>query len=226
MRFFNCLILLGFLLLAFVSANDPSPLQDFCVPATDFKSAVLVKGQYCKDPHHVTSDDFYTTRLKYGGDTSNKLGAAITPIFIDEFPALNGAGIAMSRVDYQKGGVNPPHHHPRASEIFTVLEGTLLAGFVTTNPDNKYYFKELHKGDTFIFPVGLIHFQKNIGNGPAKALAAFSSQNPGVVTIGNSVFNSKPFIQDEVLSKSFLFEKTEDVIELKERSWVHIINFG
>ncbi|KAM7250065.1 hypothetical protein ACFE04_021948 [Oxalis oulophora] len=221
----NIYFLLGFCLLALASANDPSPLQDFCIPAPTLQSAVLVKGQYCKDPKHVTSDDFYTTRLKYGGDTSNALGAAITPIFIDEFPALFSAGIAMSRVDFAKGGVNPPHLHPRASEIFTVLEGTLLAGFVTTNPHNTYYYKELSAGDTFVFPVGLIHFQKNIGSGKAKAIAAFSSQNPGVVTVGNAIFHSSPGIHDDVLHKSFLAEKTEEITTFKSKKWVHIINF-
>ncbi|KAM7271735.1 hypothetical protein ACFE04_030949 [Oxalis oulophora] len=218
-----CSVLLA-LAFSFASANDPTPLQDFCIPTKDHHNAVLVKGQFCKDPAKVTGDDFHTSRLKYPGDTSNKLGAAITPIFIDEFPALNGAGVAMSRVDYVKGGVNPPHIHPRATEIFTVRKGTLYAGFVTTNPNNTFYSKILTEGDTFVFPVGLIHFQMNIGNGPAMAIAAFSSQNPGVVTVGNALFDSKPKIDPTVLAKSFL-SSDDEIKKYHTKEWVHIINF-
>ncbi|KAJ0592910.1 putative germin, rmlC-like cupin domain superfamily, rmlC-like jelly roll [Helianthus annuus] len=66
--------------------------------------------------------------------------------------------------------------HPRATEILTVLEGTLQVGFVTSNPDNHFITKVLKKGDVFVFPVGLVHFQHNVGNGYAVAIAALSSQ--------------------------------------------------
>ncbi|KAL0343268.1 UNVERIFIED_CONTAM: Germin-like protein subfamily 1 member 13 [Sesamum angustifolium] len=47
--------------------------------------------------------------------------------------------------------------HPRASEILVVLEGTLYAGFITTNPPNpndknKLFAKILKPGDVFVFP--------------------------------------------------------------------------
>ncbi|KAM7269148.1 hypothetical protein ACFE04_024645 [Oxalis oulophora] len=220
------LLFFALLALAFTfSSADPPTIQDFCIPPDSHSNAKLVKGQYCKDPSKVTSDDFYSTRLRSGGDTSNKLGTAITPIFIDEFPALNGNGLAMSRVDYQKGGVNPPHLHPRASELFTVIEGTLLAGFVTTNPNNTYYTKILNKGDTFVFPVGLIHFQMNIGKSNAMAIAAFSSQNPGVVSVGNAIFDSHPPISPDVLAKSLLTSEVE-ITQQQLKQWIHIINFG
>ncbi|KAM7250249.1 hypothetical protein ACFE04_022132 [Oxalis oulophora] len=216
--------LLAFLLFTFVSA-DPPPLQDFCIPPEDPSTAVLVKGQYCKDPKLVTSDDFYSQRLRKPGNTSNALGTAITPMFVDEFPGINGAGLAMSRVDYVRGGLNPPHLHPRASELFTVIEGKIRVGFVTTNPNNTYYTKVLARGESFIFPHGLIHFQKNIGKGPAMAVAAFSSQNPGVVSVGNAVFDAHPYIDPSVLAKSFLTHD-DQIKEWQLKEWIHIINFG
>ncbi|KAI3880358.1 hypothetical protein MKW92_015466 [Papaver armeniacum] len=97
--------------------------------------------------------------------------------------------------------MNPPHTHPRATEILTVLEGTLEVGFVTSNPDNILIRKILQKGDVFVFPIGLIHYQRNIGHVNAVAIAALSSQNPGVITIANAVFGSKPDIGVEVLTK-------------------------
>ena len=61
----------------------------------------------------------------------------------------------------------------------------------------------LQKGDVFVFPIGLIHYQRNVGNGNAFAIAVLSSQNPGVITIANSVFGSKPHIPSDILVKAF-----------------------
>jgi uncharacterized RmlC-like cupin family protein len=64
---------------------------------------------------------------------------------------------------------------------------------VTSNPDNKLLAKVLNKGDVFVFPEGLIHFQFNYGTKNAVALAALlDSQNPEAITVANAVFGSKP----------------------------------
>jgi hypothetical protein len=88
-----------------------------------------------------------------------------------------------------------------------VLEGTLYLGFVTSNP-NKLFSKVVKKGDVFVFPKALIHFQMNLAHDkPAAALSSLSSQNPRVITIGNAVFGSDPPISDDVLARAFQVEK-------------------
>ncbi|KAK6918870.1 Cupin 1 [Dillenia turbinata] len=135
---------------------------------------------------------------------------------MDALPGLNTLGIGIARIDYAPYGVNAPHIHPRATEILTVLEGSLLVGFVTSNPENRLISKVLQKGDVFVFPMGLIHFQKNLGNTNAVAIATLGSQNPGVIIVANAVFGSNPSIPADILSKSFqLDEKT--VLELQKR---------
>ncbi|KAL0339556.1 UNVERIFIED_CONTAM: putative germin-like protein 2-1 [Sesamum radiatum] len=114
----------------------------------------------------------------------------------------------MVRIDYAPWGIKPSTHSPRATEILTVLEGSLQVGFVTSNPDNSLITKTLQKGDVFVFPVGLIHFQRNVGSGNAVAIAALSSQNPGVITIANAVFGSKPGISSDILAKAFQVDKS------------------
>ncbi|RHN72913.1 putative germin, rmlC-like cupin domain-containing protein [Medicago truncatula] len=57
----------------------------------------------------------------------------------------------MTHIDIAPWGVNPPHSHPRATEILTVLEGTLEVGFITSNPENRHFRKVLHKRDVFVF---------------------------------------------------------------------------
>ncbi|XP_052201553.1 putative germin-like protein 2-1 [Diospyros lotus] len=182
-------------------ASDHSPLQDFCV--ADPNSPVLLNGLACKDPKLVQANDFFFSGLHLAGNTSNAVGSKVTPVTATQLPGLNTLGIAMARVDYPPWGINPPHTHPRASEILTVLEGSLYVGFVTSNPENRLISKVLHKGDVFVFPQGLVHFQKNTGYGNAVAIAALSSQNPGVITIANAVFGSKPDIASDVLAKAF-----------------------
>jgi hypothetical protein len=94
------------------------------------------------------------------------------------------------------------------SEILTVLEGSLYVGFVTSNPNNQLISKVLQKGDVFVFPVGLVHFQQNVGNGNAISISALSSQNPGVIAIASAVFGSKPSISNDVLAKAFQLDKS------------------
>ncbi|KAF8408739.1 hypothetical protein HHK36_004807 [Tetracentron sinense] len=187
-------------------AFEPSPLQDFCV--ADTGSSARVNGLTCKDPKLAQADDFFFSGLHVTGNTSNPVGSKVTPVTAAQIAGLNTLGISMVRLDYAPWGINPPHTHPRATEILTVLEGSLHVGFVTSNPDNRLITKVLQKGDVFVIPVGLVHFQRNVGYGNAVAIAALSSQNPGVITIANAVFGSNPPISAEVLAKAFQVDKS------------------
>ena len=126
---------------------------------------------------------------------------------VDTFPGLNTLGISLARIDFAPYGQNPPHTHPRGTEILVVLEGTLFVGFVTSNTDNRLFTKTLNKGDVFVFPVGLIHFQVNEGKANAIAISGLSSQNAGAITIANAVFGSNPPINPDVLTKAFQLDK-------------------
>ncbi|XP_004489241.1 putative germin-like protein 2-1 [Cicer arietinum] len=198
-------------------AFDPSPLQDFCVAINDTKTGVFVNGKFCKDPKLATPNDFFFSIKE--GDTSNSLGSKVTPVTVNEILGLNTLGISLARIDFAPKGLNPPHTHPRATEILIVLEGTLYVGFVTSNPENRLITKVLNKGDVFVFPIGLIHFQLNVGYGNVVAIAGLSSQNPGVITIANAVFGSNPKISSQVLTKAFQVDKNI-VDNLQKQFWL------
>ncbi|PON76569.1 Germin [Parasponia andersonii] len=186
------------------SAYDPSPLQDFCVAIGDPNKALFVNGKFCKNPKLANADDFFTSGLNIPGNTDNAVGSNVTTVNVDKIPGLNTLGISLVRIDYAPYGQNPPHTHPRGTEILVVAEGTLYVGFVSSNQDgNRLFTKVLNKGDVFVFPIGLIHFQANIGHIPAVAFAGLSSQNAGVITIANTVFGSEPPINPEVLARAF-----------------------
>ena len=135
---------------------------------------------------------------------------------VDNLAGLNTLGISLARIDYAPYALNPPHTHPRGTELLVVIEGTLLAGFVTSDP-NKLFTKVLNKGDVFIFPIGLINFQINIGETAALAFASFNSQNPGLITITNAVFGSNPPINPDVLIKAFQLDK--GVVEYLQKAF-------
>lgn len=177
----------------------------------------MVNGFVCKNPNMVTANDFFFAGLAQPGDTENQLGSTVTTAFVAQFPAVNTLGISVARVDFAPYGVNPPHIHPRASEILTVLKGTLAVGFITSNPDNRLFTKVLREGENYVFPQGLIHFEINVGEKKAVALAALSSQNPGIIRVANAVFGSNPPIADPyVLEKAFqLDEKTVQILRAK-----------
>lgn len=156
----------------------------------------------------VKAEDFFAKGLDKPRDTNNRLGSVVTPVDTAQLPGLNTLGISIARLDFAPYGVVAPHTHPRATEVLTVLEGTVYVGFVTSNPpvngaNNKLFAKVLNKGDVFVFPQGLIHFELNVGKTPAVAMSALSSQNPGRVTIADAVFGSKSPISVDILSNAF-----------------------
>ncbi|XP_068655871.1 germin-like protein 8-2 [Aristolochia californica] len=206
------LSLLGAASLAF--ASDPDSVFDFCV--ADLNNSVLVNGFVCKDPKIANADDFFFTGLSKSDDPSGPLGLAAAPVGVSQIPGLNTLGLSLVRFDFALDGQNPPHTHPRASEILTVLEGSILVGFVTSFPDNRLISKVLQKGDVFVIPLGLVHFQMNVGKSSAAAIAALNSQNPGLIPVANTVFGSNPPISSDVLAKSFQVEsKIIDLIKSK-----------
>ncbi|XP_021759895.1 putative germin-like protein 2-1 [Chenopodium quinoa] len=209
-------ILALFMVLAILSfttdASDPDPLQDFCVATEVPEFEVFVNGKFCKNPKKVTADDFFYKGFNIPGEIKIPQGAVVTMVNYKNLPGLNTQGISIARADYAPFGVNAPHEHPRATEVFAVVKGSFYAGFVTT--DNKLYDKILNEGDAMVFPRSLYHFQLNLGDTNAFAFVAFNSQNPARADVARGVFGAKgvfgttPKIYDDVLSKTFLVDKT------------------
>ncbi|ERN02090.1 hypothetical protein AMTRI_Chr02g265870 [Amborella trichopoda] len=195
-----------------VFASDPDMLQDLCI--ADLKSAVKVNGFVCKDSAKPNAADFFFAGLKNPGLTNNTQGSLVTPANVNQIPGLNTLGVSMARIDYAPGGQNPPHTHPRATEIVFVLQGALDVGFITST--EVFVSKTITKGEIFVFPRGLVHFQRNNGEVPAAVIAAFNSQFPGTVSIALNLFTAMPPVPDDVLAKAFQVG-TKEVEKIKAR---------
>ncbi|KAI4349832.1 hypothetical protein L6164_010381 [Bauhinia variegata] len=193
-------------------ASDADPLQDLCVALPS--SGVKVNGFACKNEANVTEADFFFDGLAKPGFINNTVGSVVTAANVEKIPGLNTLGVSFSRIDYKAGGLNPPHTHPRATEIVFVLEGELDVGFITTA--NKLISKKIKQGEIFVFPKGLLHFQKNNGDKPAAVIAAFDSQLPGTLSIAAALFTSTPTVPDDVLTQTFQIG-TKEIEKIKTK---------
>ncbi|KAK3445759.1 hypothetical protein EUGRSUZ_A00990 [Eucalyptus grandis] len=193
-------------------AYDPDMLQDICVASTS--SDVKVNGFVCKSEANVTASDFAFEGLAKAGKINSSVGSLVTVANVDKVPGLNTLGVSLARIDYAPDGLNPPHTHPRATEIVFVLEGELDVGFITTA--NKLISKTIKQGELFVFPRGLVHFQKNNGDKAASVIAAFNSQLPGTQSIAMALFTATPAVPDEVLTKAFQVG-TKEINKIKDK---------
>eukprot|EP01018_Ginkgo_biloba_P007614 Gb_17046 [translate_table: standard] len=172
------------LLLCIFALSTTVLAQDFCVG--DLSSPATPSGYACKKVSKVTADDFAYSGLAKSGNVTNAISAAVTPAFTLQFPAVNGLGVSLARLDFAPNGVIPLHTHPAASELLIVIEGVICAGFIST--DNVPYSKKLLKGDIMVFPQGLLHYQINVGESYAVAFASFSSPLPGLQITSFALF--------------------------------------
>ncbi|KAK7259054.1 hypothetical protein RIF29_24648 [Crotalaria pallida] len=210
MKLLGSLLLVTLALVLTITTADPDALQDLCV--ADLASVVKVNGFPCKNASKVNATDFSSNILAKPGATNNTYGSLVTGANVEKVPGLNTLGVSLSRIDYAPGGLNPPHTHPRATEVVFVLEGTLDVGFITTA--NVLISKTITKGELFVFPKGLVHFQKNNGYYPASVISAFNSQLPGTQSIALTLFTATPPVPENVLGQAFQID-TKEVEKIK-----------
>ncbi|KAF1855275.1 hypothetical protein Lal_00021116 [Lupinus albus] len=165
-----------------VMASDPDPINDLCIANSADNSFS------CKNSSTATVEDFTFSGIKFPGNFKNWFFSK--GVNSNDFPGLNTLGVSFVRADFDVGGVNVPHFHPRATEVVFVLKGKIYSGFVDTK--NKM----------------------NVGDGHATILGSFDSQNPGLVRIPNAVFGSE--INEELLEKAFGLSSKE-LSRLKKR---------
>ncbi|CAN1171312.1 Germin-like protein 9-3 [Linum perenne] len=178
------LVATSFAFIQITMGGDPDILTDFVAP-----------------PNALIDGSFFTFKgfqfLVNG--TQLPLTLKVVKATKAEFPALDGQSVSYATLLFPPGTTNPPHTHPRASELLFVLDGSLQVGFVDTT--NKLFTQTLQTGDMFVFPKGLVHFQYNAWNSTAIALSAFGSASAGTVSLPTTLFATN--IDDTVLAKSF-----------------------
>ncbi|RLN34876.1 germin-like protein 9-1 [Panicum miliaceum] len=171
-------------------AGDPDILTDF----------VELLGA---EPDQINGTFFTYSRLVSGiaGDpgkfTVSKATAA-------EFPALLGQSVSYAALVFGPGTVNPPHIHPRESELLLVVQGPLVVDLVDAARNGTVHTAALETGDMFVFPKGMRR--------GARLLSAFGGATPGTISLPTALFETG--IDDAVLEKSFRTDEAT-VEELK-----------
>ena len=178
------------------------------------QTGTKLNGYACKDAANISASDFFFDGLAKEGVPNNLMGSVVTAANVQKISGLNTLGVSLSRVDIAPGGLNPPHTHPRATEMVFVLDGVLDVSFITTS--NMLVSKTVKKGVVFVFPRGLTHFLKNNSDKPAAVLATFNSQLPGTQVIAQTLFAATPAVPDNVLTRAFQIS-TEEVDKIKSK---------
>lgn len=130
--------------------------------------------------------------------TTSSTGGKIVVANRASFPALVGAGIAMAIGFIGPCGMNTPHTHPRATEVFFAVNGTFEVGFIQEN-GARFVNNTLNPGQATVFPMGSIHYQANLGCDPVLFVAGLSNEDPGTSQIAQNFFKIDPEILSATL---------------------------
>ncbi|CAM6089101.1 unnamed protein product [Calypogeia fissa] len=169
-------------------------------------AAVAVQTVLASDPDLTT--DFNVTNPTVANFTSTilrnpqQLGQGMarpTPVAI---AGLNGLGLMPVLFEFGPMSQIDPHTHPRGTEVFFVLSGEVDVGFVDTA--NNLFEITVQAGDIFVFPKGLLHWQRNNGQGTASGYSVLSSENPGTLMVVEALFTGgHKGLPDIVLATAF-----------------------
>jgi oxalate decarboxylase/phosphoglucose isomerase-like protein (cupin superfamily) len=130
-----------------------------------------------------------------GGGTAQVLTVA-------QLPSLANTGLSMVLVNLEPCAINPPHTHPRATELIYMISGKdLRTAFVEEN-GGRVIVNDIGMGETTFFPEGLIHYQQNLSCEPVMFLATLSSEDPGAVSVATQFFKLPEEAQLATLNQS------------------------
>ncbi|KAL6211681.1 hypothetical protein ACLB2K_016904 [Fragaria x ananassa] len=150
-----------------------------------------------KKPETVTVNDYVYSELGVAGNTSNLFRVGDTLAFADQVSGLNGLGILMAHVVLAPGGVAPLHIHRGATVVFLLQQGTLVAGFISSDQNTFFFFLKVHNTIyiTTIKSGAQLHFQLSYYwsySDPAVGLgfASYSSRSPGLQILDYAPFQN------------------------------------
>ncbi|KXS94634.1 hypothetical protein AC578_2240 [Pseudocercospora eumusae] len=143
------------------------------------------------DGRNVTQATVFDFNARY--PVPGAEGGEVSRAYVNNFPILLDTDISFSFSTLGVCGIFFPHFHPRANELFAVIEGEV--GFGATyetaiNPsDDAKPIGTLNgilsKFQGTLFPQGAIHWQINDSEKcePATVVAAFGSDDPGIAPV-------------------------------------------
>lgn len=123
-------------------------------------------------------------RLPFANGTMSETAEFSTRgLSLARFPVLGAIDVQsqLSEVTVQPGGAFLRHSHPRSSEILAILEGTFRVEIVFEGTDPRVVNVNVSKGESTVFPQGLVHQVFCVSEETCKYVAVFTSADPGFV---------------------------------------------
>jgi oxalate decarboxylase/phosphoglucose isomerase-like protein (cupin superfamily) len=108
-------------------------------------------------------------------------GGSRTIVNADNFPILNGNGMAAYLLRLKKGGVYEPHWHPNAAELSYCINGRAI--MTIFSPNAGYDSFTIDPGELVFVPRGYIHNIENTSDQEAKFITAFNYERPQEIGI-------------------------------------------
>eukprot|EP01134_Creolimax_fragrantissima_P004996 CFRG4996T1 len=128
---------------------------------------------------------------------SKGLGGTVQPASLNDFPVMQVGGMAQTRFHIGPCGINMPHVHPRGTESIYVVNGELTVGFVTEG--GRLIINDISADQSTFFPLGLLHYQQNLGCEPASFISILNNADPGLLVISAALMT----LPDIALSVTF-----------------------
>jgi len=176
----------------------------FCTFAVVFSSAWAQKSALQERQKYKAEDFVFDYNSAIPTVTDAGSGKALN---VDNRPILHGLGASSAMFDILPCGIVAPHIHPRGTELYHMLKGSLLVGVLEEN-GGRYIENNVTIGQVAIVPMGLLHFVQNLGCTNTTFLATFSSEDPGTLTVVPRMFS---ITNTQVLTSTF--NQSESVIE-------------
>ena len=111
---------------------------------------VTVQQGALEKRRRFNASDFVFDLFKSKVNT-NGFGGTGQRVAIEEMPALEGLGVSSVIFHIFPCAINLPHVHPRGTELFHVLEGSFLTGFLEEN-GGRYIEHNVTVGQVTFFP--------------------------------------------------------------------------
>jgi oxalate decarboxylase/phosphoglucose isomerase-like protein (cupin superfamily) len=176
----------------------------FCILAVFFSNAWAQRSALLERQKFKAEDFVFNYNSAIPTVTEGGSGKALN---VDNRPILQGLGVSSAMFDILPCGIVTPHIHPRGTELYHLLKGSLLVGILEEN-GGRYIENNVTMGQVAIVPMGLLHYVQNLGCTNTTFLATFSSEDPGTLTVAPRMFT---ITNTQVLTSTF--NQSESVIE-------------
>ncbi|KAK9862078.1 hypothetical protein WJX84_003464 [Apatococcus fuscideae] len=140
---------------------------------------------------------FQGTSLRFTFPTAsvNSAAGTVRPMDLSTDPVLGtlpNGGISQNVDYFAPCTINVPHVHPRGSEIYYVISGTVEAGIQEEASTGRFISANVTAGQNVVVPQGLLHYIQNNECTGVSLLQIWNNADPGTVIVYANLVNNFP----------------------------------